>query len=285
MRGSTLLSTTYRMGCHRIRPSYTNSIRYQSTIPVGPPPPPSFDTNYSHHESSSHTRPPPDLNIFLNAASDSNPDDVPSRILAAALLQVPEHGFTTRALETGAKSLGLPSVAHGIFSRGGIDLISYFFKTSKESMRADLMAMDLASMKITPKVRAGVVSRLEKSKPFIHKWPEAAAQLALPQNLDVALKGLGELVDEIWFLAGDRSVDASMNWYSKRALLAGVYTSTEMYMTQDKSPEYQETYAFLDRRLGDVAFVGKTIAQTKQRADFLFKSAGNILESRGFRRP
>ena len=32
------------------------------------------------------------------------------------------------------------------------------------------------------------------------------------------------MVDDIWYWAGDRSTD--FNWYTKRALLAGIYTST-----------------------------------------------------------
>ena len=47
------------------------------------------------------------------------------------------------------------------------------------------------------------------------------------------MNNLQELVDDIWFYAGDRSVDFS--WYTKRALLACVYKSTEFYMLQDES--------------------------------------------------
>lgn len=58
-----------------------------------------------------------------------------------------------------------------------------------------------------------------------------------------------------------------MNWYSKRTLLAGVYTSTELYMTQDKSQDFQETWKFLDRRLQDVAFVGRTVSEVSIRLE------------------
>jgi ubiquinone biosynthesis protein COQ9 len=51
--------------------------------------------------------------------------------------------------------------------------------------------------------------------------------MALPQNAPNTVKQLAELVDEIWYLAGDHSVD--LNWYSKRFLLAGIYTSTGIH--------------------------------------------------------
>ena len=48
-----------------------------------------------------------------------------------------------------------------------------------------------------------------------------------------ALKNLCELVDDIWYYAGDKSVDSS--WYTKRITLAAVYKSTEFFMLQDNS--------------------------------------------------
>ena len=53
----------------------------------------------------------------------------------------------------------------------------------------------------------------------------------------------------------------------------------EMYMTHDSSPKFQETYAFLDRRLGDVGAIGKGIVQVRTGLDFVFKTATGILES------
>jgi ubiquinone biosynthesis protein COQ9 len=47
---------------------------------------------------------------------------------------------------------------------------------------------------------------------------------ALPQNGLTTSKKLSQLADEIWYFAGDKSTDLS--WYSKRALLVGIYAST-----------------------------------------------------------
>ena len=47
------------------------------------------------------------------------------------------------------------------------------------------------------------------------------------------------------------------NWYTKRASLAGVYKSTEIYMLQDKSENYDNTWQFLERRLQDLTTIGK----------------------------
>ena len=42
-----------------------------------------------------------------------------------------------------------------------------------------------------------------------------------------------------------------MNWYSKRLILAAIYKSTELFMIQDKSENFEETWKFLDRRFED----------------------------------
>lgn len=53
---------------------------------------------------------------------------------------------------------------------------------------------------------------------------QALGIMAQPQNVPVALRQLAMMVDDIWQHAGDASTDH--NWYTKRAILAGVYTAT-----------------------------------------------------------
>lgn len=42
------------------------------------------------------------------------------------------------------------------------------------------------------------------------------------------------LVDEIWHAAGDEASD--IDWYVKRTVLGGIYSTTEIYMLTDSSP-------------------------------------------------
>ena len=50
-------------------------------------------------------------------------------------------------------------------------------------------------------------------------WPQALAVHTSPGSLPTALRQVGQMVDDIWYAAGDKSAD--FNWYTKRALLAG----------------------------------------------------------------
>lgn len=55
-----------------------------------------------------------------------------------------------------------------------------------------------------------------------------------------------------------------MNWYTKRAALTGIYNSTELVMVQDSSPDFQDTWNFLDNRIQDVV----NMATTAKQVDF-----------------
>lgn len=52
-----------------------------------------------------------------------------------------------------------------------------------------------------------------------------------------------------------------MNWYTKRASLAAIYSAADIFMTQDVSPNYTETERFLSRRLNEAAWIGSSTRQ------------------------
>jgi len=58
------------------------------------------------------------------------------------------------------------------------------------------------------------------------------------------------LSDEICHIAGIR--DSDIQWYVKRAAVGMVYTSCEFYMLTDNSPDFQDTWNFLDRRIDEL---------------------------------
>ena len=89
------------------------------------------------------------------------------------------------------------------------------------------------------------------------------------------------LSDEIWFLAGDKAVDPS--WYTKRASLSMVYSTSELFMTNDRSPDFADTRQFLTRRLQEVQSVGRAVGSVGQWVGFTANAGINVLRSKGFR--
>ena len=103
--------------------------------------------------------------------------------------------------------------------------------------------------------------------------------MAQPGYVPASLEELARLSDETWFLSGDTSVDSS--WYTKRATLSMIYTSTELFMTNDKSPDFADTDRFLSRRLDDVKSVGGTVGSIGQWVGFTLNAGVNVLRSKG----
>lgn len=98
--------------------------------------------------------------------------------------------------------------------------------------------------------------------------------MSLLGNLPTSLRELQALSDEIWYLAGDTSVDTS--WYTKRVSLAAVYASSELFMTTDTSKNFTATEEFVDRRLDDLQIVGGAIKGAGQFVGFWAGSAVNL---------
>jgi ubiquinone biosynthesis protein COQ9 len=81
----------------------------------------------------------------------------------------------------------------------------------------------------------------------------------MPLNGPLAARLLYKTVDAIWYAIGDRSTDFS--FYTKRGLLAAVYSGTLFYWLNDKSEGAQATWAFLDRRIAEVMQIPKVMSR------------------------
>lgn len=126
--------------------------------------------------------------------------------------------------------------------------------------------------------------RLVARHPLSHsltsvRYVQALAIMAQPSHLSTSLVELATLSDDIWFLAGDKAVDPS--WYTKRAALSMVYSSSELFMTNDRSPSFFETRQFLHRRLSEVQSVGGTVGSVGQWVGFTLSAGVNVLRSKG----
>ena len=87
----------------------------------------------------------------------------------------------------------------------------------------------------------------------------AVTFLLMPQNAGLAAKLLYRTIDAIWYAIGDRSTD--FNFYTKRGLLAGVYTATLFFWLNDKSEGCTATWGFLDRRIDEVMRVPQALGR------------------------
>ncbi len=181
-----------------------------------------------------------------------NPPERSSERDAAIMALLPNvvfDGWTLSALRAAAG----PD-ADLLFPGGVTDMIEAYCDLGDRWMEQGAMAADVASLRLSQRVRAIVALRLEQNRPYKDAVRRALAVLALPGNAGLALRCTARTVDTIWHAAGDGSADFS--WYTKRAILAGVYGATLLFWLGDGSDDDAPTLAFLDRRLKAVGRIG-----------------------------
>ncbi len=196
-------------------------------------------------------------------------------LLEAMLRHVPFDGWTWTAMDAAARDLGLdPGTAQRLYPGGPQEVVHAFSSGADRQMLESLEGLDLGSMKVREKIAAGVRARLDAIAAHREAARSGLTFFALPQNAAVGLACLYRTVDAIWYAAGDKATD--YNFYTKRALLAGVYSSTLLFWLNDKSEDYAATWAFLDRRISEVLKVagnlGKGVTAAMNLPDRFFEA-------------
>ena len=195
-------------------------------------------------------------------------DALREKLIDAAIAHVPFDGWGDKALLTAAKNHGIePVVARNAFPGGAIEMIEFHSLLADRRMVAEYEATDRSELKLREKVALAVRLRLQANMAHREAIRRAVATLALPIHAGLAARLLYRTVDAAWHAVGDRSTD--YNFYTKRMLLAGVYSSTVLYWINDKSADCAETWAFLDRRIADVMQIPKAMARLNKIKDRL----------------
>jgi len=182
-------------------------------------------------------------------------------VIDALLPQVAFDGWTMKSVRQALVSLGRhPDDAPLLFPGGTAEMIAAYCALADERMVA---GAEVAGLRVPERVRALIARRLAQNVEYKEAIRRALAWLAVPTNAPVAARTAAATVDAIWHAAGDASADFS--WYTKRGILAGVYSSTLLYWLRDFSDGDEATLAFLDRRLANVAQVGRVRKRVEGR--------------------
>lgn len=198
------------------------------------------------------------------------------RLLAGLLRHAPFDGWSQKALQAAARDAGIAVELAAIAFPGGLLEAAEFFSREADRQMAEAVQVAVApasappaasqpgqgsapaKLKIREKIALAVRTRLLQQAPNREALRALASFLALPAHAGRAAAMLWRTVDTMWRAIGDRSTD--INYYSKRALLAGIYGSTVLVWLDDRSEGAADSLAFLDRRIDDaMAFErGKT---------------------------
>ena len=187
------------------------------------------------------------------------------KLLLATLTHVAFDGWTAKAIQMGAADAGLePALAINAFPGGVAEVIEAFSSWADVCALERLEKRDLEAMRVRERIAAGVRLRLEQVQPHREAVRRGLTFFAMPLNAGLGIKCLYRTVDGIWYGAGDNATD--YNFYTKRLLLAGVYSSTLLVWLGDQSEGQAETWAFLERRIGEVLKIGGTAGRVMKSA-------------------
>lgn len=169
-------------------------------------------------------------------------------LIDAALTHVPFDGMNDRALQAGARDIGIAAdIARVLVPGGGGGLAAAYHRRGDRALR-DWLSASPPEGRFRDRIAAAVRKRLELADPELVR--AGAAVLALPGNAALGARLLAETADAIWDGLGDTSRDVA--WWTKRASLAGVYGATVLYWLGDRSDGQADSWAFLDRRIDEV---------------------------------
>jgi len=180
----------------------------------------------------------------------SDSQDLRDQLLDAALVYVPFDGWGEATFRAAISDSGAtPGLARAVCPRGAVDLALAFHARGDALMLARLQAQDLTAMRFRNRIAAAVRARIEAvdDKELVRR---GTTLFALPQHAAEGARAIWGTADKIWTVLGDTSDD--VNWYTKRMSLSAVYGATILYWLGDDSPDHQDTWGFLDRRIDNV---------------------------------
>ena len=179
------------------------------------------------------------------------PMDPAKRLLIDAILpHVAFDGWSEIAFAAAVSETGMnPSHARTLCPRGAVDLAVAFHVAGDEAMATAVKQADLRDLRYRDRVIFAIRARLDAvtNKEAVRR---GVALFALPHMAAEGARLTWGTADAVWRALGDTSQD--INWYTKRATLAGVWASVVVYWLGDDSLGAQATDDFIARRIDDV---------------------------------
>ena len=185
--------------------------------------------------------------------------DLRPRLVAAMLPNVPFDGWTPLARDTAADAEGIDRDVAAMALPDAAAMADAFTARADAMMVAAMVAAGADTMKVRARITLALRTRLEQAGEDREAVRRALAVMVQPANAGMAARTLWRTADAMWRAAGDTATD--FNHYSKRAILASVYSATLLYWLDDDSNGHAATWAFIDRRIEGIMAFEKTKAK------------------------
>lgn len=187
----------------------------------------------------------------MNEDHDDGFEPARNAILQAALERAPFEGWTRMTLAHAGEDAGVDrATLAAAFPNGVEDLLAFWSQKADAATVAAMSGDTFAAMRIREKVDFAIRERLSYLSPHKEAARRAAGTLALPIHAGLAARLAWNTADAIWRALGDKSTD--FNFYTKRAILAGVWTATLTRWFADETPDASKTRNFLAARIENI---------------------------------
>ena len=96
---------------------------------------------------------------------------------------------------------------------------------------------------VDEKLYRAIEGHMEYIMPHLSRWPSALALMMSPEQVPYSAKLAATLAEDLVQYAGLNPTRT--DWYTDRAMLLSLYTSTQLYLLSDQSEHKQDTKRFL----------------------------------------
>jgi len=165
-----------------------------------------------------------------------------------------------------------------LFPEGHLSLLEFFLNDLNDNMTHLSKKINLKKMRIHKRIRELILLRLRINRKDNDLIKRTYFALMLPQYSKIAYSSLYSTVDQMWFLVGDTSTD--FNFYTKRAILASVYSLTIFYSINN---DVEKSIKFLDyqlKKVSKIPLIKNKIRNISEIFPFAFKLINKSIVAR-----
>ena len=191
--------------------------------------------------------------------------DKKSRMLLVLVDEIAVTANFRNAFENAAKKLKINSkekekLLNNKFPKGYESLNKELNYLINSMMVKSKKPNNFKKLRLNEKIKYFVIKRLQVTDEIfdLKKLAKINLKSKSPNN---SLKILFNISDEIWFLAGDKSLD--FNFYSKRFILMNIYLNSFLYLISQKNIDLNSLENFVEKQIKAVLTFGKLKSKFK----------------------
>lgn len=199
---------------------------------------------------------------------------------------VPKHGFNKKSIDLASKEFDING--GGIFNftsnskDAKMELCLFHLKKCRDELNKLAQSKEfneiMNNSKEIDRLRSLIKYRLSLNKKIINELPGLLGYVLINKDrLIESMKELHELSDDLTYYSGDKSNDFA--WYSKRISVSGLIIQSELFMINDKSKGFEDTFKFVDSKLKEIETAGYIYKSIEEWIFFNAVSIVNLLKS------